>query len=339
MLFTVLISTMIAMSDNIPPSQMLRVPSALVDAVKELSRLHRSGYTSAVLTGLQQLIASIDSAADSVVSVAGGKSDTELLAELIAGLDERIATQVAVQVAQLEQRLSTQLEDLKPRHDDLRKLPDAWAEVSELRSRLAASEQCQQDLMFERGEAKEDCKRFRFENEQILADRDRLEAAITEQRKQLASVRSQLEDQATHSERWYGEAKTAQGEIERLQQRQSPLRSLPIAQGELPDNTPESQANQSKPLVAESEQLKDIADAGNTLENISAPATTSNESVEQAAPSLGSLTPLSATKLAKRLDVAQSNVTRNRDKEGEQSVIQMPSRGSIPQKQKNITQS
>ena len=56
---------MIAMSDSTPPSQMLRVPSALVDAVKELSRLHR-GYTSAVLTGLQQLIASIDSTGDSV---------------------------------------------------------------------------------------------------------------------------------------------------------------------------------------------------------------------------------------------------------------------------------
>ena len=97
------------MSESTPPSQMIRVPSALVNAVKELSRLHRSGYTSAVLTGLQHLIASIDSTADSVSSVSGGKSDTELLAELIAGLDERIAAQVAVQVGQLEQRMATQL--------------------------------------------------------------------------------------------------------------------------------------------------------------------------------------------------------------------------------------
>ena len=110
---------MIAMSDNIPPSQMLRVPSALVDAVKELSRLHRSGYTSAVLTGLQQLIAAIDSSVDSVSSVAAGKSDTELLAELIAGLDERIAAQVAVQVAQLEERMSAQLEEhMRERQED-----------------------------------------------------------------------------------------------------------------------------------------------------------------------------------------------------------------------------
>ena len=107
------------MSDNTPPSQMLRVPTPLVDAVKELSRLHRSGYTSAVLTGLQHLIASIDSTADSVNSVAAGKSDTELLAELIAGLDERIATQVAVQVAQLEERMSAQLEEhVKERQED-----------------------------------------------------------------------------------------------------------------------------------------------------------------------------------------------------------------------------
>ena len=113
------------MSDTQPPSQMLRVPSALVDAVKELSRLHRSGYTSAVLTGLQQLIASLDSTADSVASVAAGKSDTELLAELISGLDERIATQVAAHVAQLEQRI----EQLEQRPSPFSSPPVAQGEL------------------------------------------------------------------------------------------------------------------------------------------------------------------------------------------------------------------
>lgn len=274
MLFTVLISTMIARSDNIPPSQMLRVPSALIDAVKELSRLHRSGYTSAVLTGLQQLIASIDSAADSVASVTGGKSDTELLAELISGLDERIATQVAAHVAQLEQRLSTQLEDLKPRDD-----------LHELRSRLAASEQCQQDLMAERGELRQ--------------HRDEL--------------RSMLDDQATKVEQWYSRASELEQQIEQLQQRQSPLSSPSVAQGEIPDNTPESQAKRREPLVAESNLQESIAIAAHPLEDIPAPAAPSNEIVEGAAPGQRQLTPLTSTELAKRLHVHQSNISRNKD--------------------------
>ncbi len=312
------------MGNNTPPSQMIRVPSPLINAVKELSKLHRSGYTSAVITGLQQLIASIDSTADSVARVTAGKSDAELIAELIAGLDERIATQVAAHVAQLEQRLSTQLGDLKPGHDSLLsqkveltsgiaemslKLSDAWAEVSELRSRLA--------------EAEEDCKRFTVENQHLLADKARTDAAISEQR----------EDQDTKAEQWYSSAKELEQQIERLQQRQSPLSSPPVAQNELLNNTPESQADQSEPLVAEvdiqessplvclpladSEPVDNIAIAVNPLENIPASATPSNETVEGRAPSLGSLAPLTATKLAKRLDVAQSNVTRNRDKEGE----------------------
>ena len=44
-----------------PPSQMLRVPTPLIEAVKELSRLHRLGHTNAVLQGLQELLSKIDS--------------------------------------------------------------------------------------------------------------------------------------------------------------------------------------------------------------------------------------------------------------------------------------
>lgn len=73
---------------HLPPSQMLRVPTPLVDAVKELSRLYRSGYTSAVLSGLQQLIASVDSKADSIDINTDSKSDIELIAELIARVQQ-----------------------------------------------------------------------------------------------------------------------------------------------------------------------------------------------------------------------------------------------------------
>ena len=40
---------------------MLRVPTPLIEAVKELSRLHRLGHTNAVLQGLQELLSKIDS--------------------------------------------------------------------------------------------------------------------------------------------------------------------------------------------------------------------------------------------------------------------------------------
>lgn len=74
-----------------PASQMIRVPTPLVDAVKELSRLHRQGYTRAILTGLQQLIASVDSNADSAtLSVrdsditTASRIDSEVIAGMIA---------------------------------------------------------------------------------------------------------------------------------------------------------------------------------------------------------------------------------------------------------------
>lgn len=92
---TVVISTTTAMSDApSPPSQMLRVPTPLVDAVKELSRLHRRGYTHAVLSGLQHLITDIDSKADSV-AIPAGRSDAEVITELIARVErlERLVTQ------------------------------------------------------------------------------------------------------------------------------------------------------------------------------------------------------------------------------------------------------
>ena len=74
------------MSENPPASQMIRVPTPLVDAVRELSRLHRLGYTHAVLNGLQQVVSSIDNKADGV-GATDRKSDTELIAELIARVE------------------------------------------------------------------------------------------------------------------------------------------------------------------------------------------------------------------------------------------------------------
>jgi hypothetical protein len=48
------------MPDENKPSQMLRVPTPLIDAVRELSRLHRQGLTYEVLSGLDDLIKTLE---------------------------------------------------------------------------------------------------------------------------------------------------------------------------------------------------------------------------------------------------------------------------------------
>ena len=108
------------MSDNIPPSQMLRVPTPLVDAVKELSRLHRAGYTSAVLTGLQQLIASIDSSVDIDINSGGNQIDTALISELISSQLEPLQAQLEQSVEVLVAKyLTAHSENLQLRTGDV----------------------------------------------------------------------------------------------------------------------------------------------------------------------------------------------------------------------------
>jgi hypothetical protein len=47
-----------------PPSEMIRVPTALIKAVRQLSQLHREGHTIALLQGLEELICQFDSNLD-----------------------------------------------------------------------------------------------------------------------------------------------------------------------------------------------------------------------------------------------------------------------------------
>ncbi len=47
-----------------PPSEMIRVPAALIPAVRELSKLHREGHTIALLQGLEELLSKFDSNID-----------------------------------------------------------------------------------------------------------------------------------------------------------------------------------------------------------------------------------------------------------------------------------
>ncbi len=64
-----------------PVSQMIRVPTPLVEAVRELSRLHRAGRTKAVLEGIEKLVAAIDSETD---------IDIDNVAVMISKLSQRL---------------------------------------------------------------------------------------------------------------------------------------------------------------------------------------------------------------------------------------------------------
>jgi len=66
---------------NEPPSQMIRVPTPLVDAFRELSRLHRAGRTKAVLKGIERLVIVIDGEAE---------IDIDSVAEMVSKLTERL---------------------------------------------------------------------------------------------------------------------------------------------------------------------------------------------------------------------------------------------------------
>ena len=80
--------------DKTPPSEMIRVPTALIPAVKELSRLHRQGHTIALLQGLEELLSGFDSNID--IDVAKGEKS-------IKQLEEKLETKLEVITKKLEQ--------------------------------------------------------------------------------------------------------------------------------------------------------------------------------------------------------------------------------------------
>lgn len=68
---------------------MLRVPTPLIPTVQELSRLHREGYTKALLQRLQELIANIDSNSD--IDFGADSEAVKQLAQRLEELESRLA--------------------------------------------------------------------------------------------------------------------------------------------------------------------------------------------------------------------------------------------------------
>lgn len=77
-----------------PPSEMIRVPTALIGAVRRLSHLHRQGHTIALLQGLKELISKFDSNLDIDVTPEG---------KSIKQMGKRLETKLEVITKKLEQ--------------------------------------------------------------------------------------------------------------------------------------------------------------------------------------------------------------------------------------------
>jgi hypothetical protein len=97
------------MSDE-PPSQMIRVPTPLVGAVRELARLHRQGRTKAILEGIERLVAAIDSGTDIDID-----SVTDLISKLTERLDRLEAQPVdsGTDIGIVSSTISKQLEKIE----------------------------------------------------------------------------------------------------------------------------------------------------------------------------------------------------------------------------------
>jgi hypothetical protein len=72
--------------DKTPPSEMIRVPTALIPVVRQLSKLHREGHTIALLQGLEELMSKFDSNIDIDVAPSS-KSVLQLELKLETKLD------------------------------------------------------------------------------------------------------------------------------------------------------------------------------------------------------------------------------------------------------------
>lgn len=77
-----------------PPSEMIRVPTALIPAVKKLSKLHRQGHTIALMQALEDLITQFDSKID---------SDITPSSFAVKQLEEKLETKLDTITKKLEQ--------------------------------------------------------------------------------------------------------------------------------------------------------------------------------------------------------------------------------------------
>ncbi len=88
------------MSEPAPKSQMLRVPTALIPAVRELSRLYREGRATALLQRLQDVIAELDSKTD--INFIPTNTNTKHLEEKLDQLETQLKSDRQTLLQKLE---------------------------------------------------------------------------------------------------------------------------------------------------------------------------------------------------------------------------------------------
>jgi hypothetical protein len=92
------------MNNKTLPSEMIRVPTVLIPVVRQLAKIHRDGHTTALLQGLQELIAQFDSSVK-LEATSELQQVEEKLGELETHLcqqDQQVATKLEVLGKQLE---------------------------------------------------------------------------------------------------------------------------------------------------------------------------------------------------------------------------------------------
>jgi hypothetical protein len=94
------------------PSKMIRVPTPLIEAVRDLSRLHRQGRTKAVLEGVQKLVIFIDSETD--IDIDSVRDSLSKLTERLERLEsEQSDSKQDIDIANITLLISERLEKVE----------------------------------------------------------------------------------------------------------------------------------------------------------------------------------------------------------------------------------
>lgn len=83
------------------PSEMIRVPTALIPVVRELCRLHRQGHTIALLQALEDLIITFDSSND--IDLAPSNKAVQNIESKLDSIELKLAKKLDAIATKLEQ--------------------------------------------------------------------------------------------------------------------------------------------------------------------------------------------------------------------------------------------
>ena len=104
------------MTKPVPKSQMLRVPTVLIPIVRELSRLHRAGHTTALLQRLQDVVVELDSKTD----IDHYPTNTKHLEEKLEQLETQLKSDNQALLQKLE-KIETAIRTTRSSHNSYRR--------------------------------------------------------------------------------------------------------------------------------------------------------------------------------------------------------------------------